>query len=365
MNEADDELLFAEEEGDDHSSVEGGWKVLLVDDEPSVHEVTKMALETFRFEHQKIDFYHAYSAAEGREIMRAEEGVALVLLDVVMESEHAGLELARYIREELGNRETRIVLRTGQPGQAPEERVIVEYDINDYKSKTELTATRLTTTVIAALRAYQYICLLKESRQEIEQTQQNVISMLGTVAEFRSEETGNHVVRVGRYVVRLAELYGLDAAEIEILAPAAELHDMGKVGIPDSILHKPGRLTDEEMDVMRGHAEIGRNILIKNGDRPVLQAASIIAHQHHERWDGKGYPNRLQQDEIHIYGRMTAIADVFDALGSRRCYKEAWGMEEIKALFVEGQGTQFDPHLTELFLENYHDFVSIREALHD
>ena len=86
MNEADDELLFAEEEGDDHSSVEGGWKVLLVDDEPSVHEVTKMALETFRFEHQKIDFYHAYSAAEGREIMRAEEGVALVLLDVVMET---------------------------------------------------------------------------------------------------------------------------------------------------------------------------------------------------------------------------------------------------------------------------------------
>ena len=189
--------------------------------------------------------------------------------------------------------------------------------------------------------------------------------MLGTVSEFHSEETSLHVQRVGRYVARLAELSGMEGHDVELLEQAAPLHDMGKIGISDAILNKPGRLTDEEMAVMKRHPEIGYDILRKNPNRPVLMAASIIAHEHHEKWDGSGYPRALKGEEIHIYGRMSAIADVFDALGCRRCYKDAWGLDEIRGYFEQQRGKHFDPVLTDLFLGHYGDFAGILDELSD
>lgn len=516
----EEELFFAEEESPVVTGESAPWKVLLVDDERSVHDVTKLTLGNFTFDGKGVEFLHAYSGREAQEMMSQHPDIAMMLLDVVMEEDHAGLKVVRYVRDELHNPFTRIILRTGQPGQAPEADIIVEYDINDYKEKTELTAQKLHTTMVTTLRAYQATMQLEKSRrglekivdasasvfkiksmeefvqgvliqivalagldddafcalgstlvtryeeeggagatlcrimagtgqfsdksgqllsevldeetqQKIEQarsarkslffehecviyfegtrenrgvlylqgkgsfdeterhlielfghnlsiatdnidlnsdlqhTQEDVIHLLGTVSEFHSQETSLHVQRVGRYVARLAELHGTPAPEVELLEQAAPLHDMGKVGISDLILNKPGRLSDEEMSEMREHAQIGYEILKKNVNRPVLMAASTIAHQHHEKWDGTGYPQGLKGDEIHLYGRLSAIADVFDALACRRCYKEAWGMEQIKAFFEEQSGLHFDPQLSALLLQNFDDFVAIFDELSD
>ncbi len=518
---ADDELLFADEFADEESG-EGelagrstNWKILLVDDEHSVHDVTTLTLGDFRFEGRKVEFLHAYSGEEAKQVMADNPDVAMILLDVVMEDDHAGLKVVEFVRNQLNNHFTRIILRTGQPGQAPEAEVINAYDINDYKEKTELTVQKLRTTVITTLRSYQSTMQLEKSRHglqkivdatasvfkiksmeyfvegvlaqivamtscknafcaldgslaepynassgackllagigsfadstgqnlndvvegevlrdlelsiarrenlffdhgcvvfiegtrrcagvlylagdepvdeternlielfghnisialdnidlnsDLQHTQEHVIHLLGTVSEFHSQETSLHVKRVGRYTARLAELYGLPKEEVDLLENAAPLHDVGKVGISDLILSKPGRLTEDEMEEMKQHTSIGYEILRKNENRPVLLAASTIAHQHHEKWDGSGYPRGLKGEEIHLYGRMSAVADVFDALASKRCYKEAWSMEEIRRYFENEEGKHFDPHLTGLLLRNFSDFVEIFELLSD
>jgi response regulator RpfG family c-di-GMP phosphodiesterase len=437
----------------------------------------------------------------------------MVFLDVVMETEDAGLDVVRYLREILGNTMTRVILRTGQPGQAPERKVILEYDINDYKTKTELTAQKLFTSVVAGLRAYADLEIIEQNRsglesivsasasifkiqsmerfvqgvltqlasllklgenafccgserfakdngadclrivagigsyaglsghlieealprkilddvhaaiaseknifasdhivlyylsvggvgniiyvdgtselnvfdkdllnifcsnvavafdnislaQELERTQREVVERIGAVAETRSEETGNHVRRVAEYCHLLARASGMSEAEAQILKEAAPMHDIGKVGIPDSILNKPGKLTDEEFEIMKKHAEIGRELL-SGSNSHLLDVSAIVAHEHHERYDGKGYPRGLKGKEIHVYGRITAIADVFDALGSTRCYKPAWSMEQVFGYMAEQRGKQFDPELIDLFLEHKDEILEICESFKD
>lgn len=173
--------------------------------------------------------------------------------------------------------------------------------------------------------------------QEIEDTQKEVIFTMGSVGESRSKETGNHVKRVAEYSKILALAYGLNDKEAELLKQVSPMHDIGKVAIPDSILNKPGRFNAQERIIMDTHASLGFEML-KNSDRPLLKAASIVAYEHHEKWNGSGYPNRLKGENIHIYGRITALADVFDALGSDRCYKKAWDDERIFNLFKEERG---------------------------
>jgi len=200
--------------------------------------------------------------------------------------------------------------------------------------------------------------------QEIEDTQKDIVYKMGEIGESRSKETGNHVKRVALYSKILAELYGLSEKEADILFTSSPMHDIGKVAIADSILKKPAKLTDEEFEIMKTHTSIGYEIL-KDSKREILQAAAIVSHQHHEKWDGSGYPQKLRGEEIHIYGRITAIADVFDALGSERCYKKAWEDPKIFALFIEERGKHFDPKLTDLFLENKEKFLAIRDRYKD
>ncbi|MDY0116921.1 MAG: HD domain-containing protein [Sulfurimonadaceae bacterium] len=200
--------------------------------------------------------------------------------------------------------------------------------------------------------------------QEIEETQREVVFTMGAIAESRSKETGNHVRRVAEYSKILALAYGLDIKEAELLKEASPMHDIGKVAIPDAILNKPGPFVPEERTIMETHAEKG-HAMIKDSVRPLLQAASIVAYEHHERWDGAGYPRGLKGEEIHIYGRITAIADVFDALGSDRVYKKAWDNERIFKLFKEERGKQFDPNLIDLFFLNQEKLLQIRESLKD
>ena len=508
---ADDDL-FSEDSA--VSTPEQTWRVLVADDEPDVHRITRMVLSGFQFDGRRVELLSAYSGEETRQIMAEHDDIAMVLLDVVMEEDHAGLNVARYIREELRNRYTRIVLRTGQPGQAPEHEVIRTYDINDYKDKTELTTTKLNTLMYATLRSYRDICTLNEHRRglervikasaqvfstgaisqfasavlsqvtnllgleqsalycsstnqqdqllgvrrfrvlaatgemqeltdlesfesipehvregfekamnlresqyyenyyigyfasergsesllyvtyhrepsaldkqlleiyatnvaityenllmrdEIIETQRELVYMLGEAVEKRSKETGAHVKRVAQISRLLAVACGLPEQEAELIKMAAPLHDVGKIAIPDSILNKPGKHDAAEWSTMQTHAQIGADILSKS-DRRILQLAAIIASQHHERWDGAGYPRGLKGEQIHIAGRITALADVFDALGSKRCYKEPWADKDIIDLINKESGHQFDPKLVELLMQNIDAMLDIRRQFPD
>ncbi|MFZ5375056.1 MAG: HD-GYP domain-containing protein, partial [Campylobacterota bacterium] len=200
--------------------------------------------------------------------------------------------------------------------------------------------------------------------KEIEDTQREVVFTMGSIGESRSKETGNHVRRVAEYSKLLALYYGLDEEEAEMLKQASPMHDIGKVAIPDAILNKPGRFDEEERRIMDTHAELGYDML-KHSQRPLLQTAAIVAYEHHEKWDGTGYPRGLKGEQIHIYGRITALADVFDALGSDRVYKKAWTDEKIFALFNEERGRHFDPRLIDIFFAHLDEFLSIRERLRD
>jgi len=205
---------------------------------------------------------------------------------------------------------------------------------------------------------------IEKLHKELEDTQRELIYRLGEVGETRSKETGNHVKRVANYSRILALKYGLSTEESNRLFSASPMHDIGKIGISDDILNKPGKLDKNEWDVMRTHSTIGYEIL-KNSTRPILQAAATVAYTHHEKWDGSGYPIGLKGEEIHIFGRITAIADVFDALGSDRVYKEAWPLEKILDFFKEQKGKHFDPELIDIFFDNLDEFLKIRDKYKD
>jgi response regulator RpfG family c-di-GMP phosphodiesterase len=191
-----------------------------------------------------------------------------------------------------------------------------------------------------------------------------MLDLLAGAAETRSRETANHVRRVGILAAMLGRLHGLDETTCELLNYAAPLHDIGKIGIPDAILNKPGPHTPEETKVMRTHAELGAKLL-SGSRRPVFQLAAQIALTHHENFDGSGYPHALAGEDIPIAGRITALADVFDALGSQRCYKDPWPDDAIRAYITEQRGRKFDPALTDLLFDNWGEVVALRQDLPD
>ncbi|MDF1881786.1 HD domain-containing protein [Sulfurimonas sp. MAG313] len=205
---------------------------------------------------------------------------------------------------------------------------------------------------------------VKVLNKEIEDNQREAVFQMGVIGETRSKETANHVKRVAEYSYILAKAYGLDEKEADILRQASPLHDIGKVGIADAILNKPGRFNEDEREIMNAHAKKGYDMFI-NLRGPIYQAAAHVSHEHHEKFDGTGYPRGLKGEEIHIYGRITAVADVFDALGSDRVYKKAWDDEKIFKLFKEESGKQFDPNLIRLFFEYLDDFTQIRDSFKD
>ncbi len=617
---------FFKEKKKETKTLLGSWKMLVADDEEAVHALTKTVLSDFTYQDKSLEILSAYSGKETLDMLANEDDIVLVLLDVVMETDDAGLVVVKKLREELNNNLTQVILRTGHAGKAPELEIVKNYAINDYNEKTELTSQKLFTAIITAIRSYENIKSLAKNQDkitelnhdlnksvqsfdksvmaskvddndtityvseafcnvtgyskeellgnkmemvrhpdldqqtrkellesysqhkswigelqymsknkktlwvygnrfpefdnnnnflhfmtifedithkkeveklnhemngllstfdesviasktdidgniiyvsqafckisgydknellgnqhsiikhentkshfynnlwstikskkiwtgeiqdkskdgtsywlrtvitpeydvkgnflayaavsedvtakkhieeakkeiellnlEIEDTQKEVVFRMGAIGEARSKETGMHVKRVAEYSKLFALYLDIPKEKAEILKQASPMHDIGKVAIPDNILNKPGKLTVEEFEIMKTHAQLGYEML-EGSNKAILKVAAIVAHEHHEKWDGTGYPRSLKGKDIHIYGRITAVADVFDALGSERVYKKAWDDDKIFDYFQEHKGSQFDPSIIDILFERFDEFDKIREEFKD
>ncbi|MDO9269492.1 MAG: response regulator [Methylobacter sp.] len=202
--------------------------------------------------------------------------------------------------------------------------------------------------------------MVQTRTDELRRTRLQVVQQLGRAAEYRDNETGNHILRMSHISALLAKNIGWDEADCELMLHASPMHDIGKIGIPDHILLKPGKFEPEEWGIMKTHAVIGANIL-ESDDSDLMKCAGEIALTHHEKWDGSGYPHGLSGEAIPLTGRIAALADVFDALTSVRPYKKAWTIEAAVDLIKENRGTHFDPDLVTVFLEQLPEILNIRD----
>lgn len=196
--------------------------------------------------------------------------------------------------------------------------------------------------------------------EELRRSRVETVKRFVKASEYHDADTGGHIERMSSYSALLAEKLGHDDYFCERIKLASMLHDVGKISIPDAILKKPGPLTDDERRVMNSHAVNGYEML-RDAESPFLQMGAVIAWSHHEKWDGSGYPRGLKGEDIPIEGRIVALADVFDALCSRRCYKEAWPIENVLSIVKECAGTHFDPNIVDVFFANIHEIFAIRE----
>ena len=339
--------------------------ILIVDDTETNIENLMLLLE------DKYDLLAATDGEEALELLE-EEKVDIVLLDIMMPGID-GFEVCKRIKKNEKMADIPVIFITAKTDEGSIEKAYevggVDYITKPFRAKEVLSRVANHLALSEQQHYLEYMVdlktkELKELNEELVNTQKEIIFTLGVVGEYRSKETGNHVKRVARYCEVLALGYGLSAAEAKMLREISPLHDIGKVAIPDEILNKPAPYTDEEMKAMKEHAILGYNML-KNSKRELLKNAAIVAYQHHEKWDGTGYPQGLKEEEIHIYGRITAVADVFDALGSERVYKKAWPDEKIFELFQEEKGKHFEPKLVDVFFENIDKFKEIRDELRD
>jgi len=200
--------------------------------------------------------------------------------------------------------------------------------------------------------------------QEISDTQGELIMRLGDVVESRSHEAGNHVRRMSEISYMIALQSGMDPEEAMILRQAAPMHDIGKIATPDAVLLKPGKLDADEWEIMKQHPEVGMSILA-GSQRPILKASAIIAHQHHERYDGHGYPQGLAGEDIHPFARIVAVADVFDALIQKRVYKPAWPVDQVLQHMQLSAGAHLDPYYVNILIENVEKALEINSRYPD
>ena len=213
-------------------------------------------------------------------------------------------------------------------------------------------------------RAEHLSALVDEQTKEIRNREKELIFRMSRAAEFRDPETGAHIQRMAYYSQIIAKGLGLDEKTQKIILEAAPMHDVGKIGIPDYILLKPGKLTHEEFEVMKGHATLGHELLNGSGSE-ILRAGAEIALTHHEKYDGSGYPHGLVGHKIPLFGRIVAVADVFDALTSERPYKRAWALDDACRFLEEGRGKHFDPMCVESFLAGWEEALEIRQRFKD
>lgn len=328
--------------------------IMIIDDSKTIIRVLNSLLKNKV--NKDLNIVECNSGEEALEKFKNDNiNIDLILLDVVMNGMD-GYETCENLKSNPKTEDIAIMFLTSKN---EEKDIIKGFEVGgvDYIFKPFREAEFIA-------RVQLQLKLIEFKKQEFENIQSEVLLKVGEIGESRSKETANHVKRVAEYSYLLAKLYGLEEKEAKILYNASPMHDIGKVSIPDSILNKPSSLTNDEYKIMQGHTTAGYE-LFKDSKGEILKAASIVAHEHHEKFNGKGYPRGIQGEEIHIFGRITALVDVFDALGSDRVYKEAWKFKKIMKLFKEERGEHFDPKLVDLFLENSDKFKEIRNNLKD
>ena len=315
--------------------------LLLVDDEP----VNLRVLNTILAKDYQLIF-----AKSGEEALRlaGQKQPDLILSDVMM-PQMTGFELCIALKSNPDTAAIPVIFVTALEEEHDEARGF-EVGGVDY-------ITKPVSAPVVKARVATHLSLVKA--EELKHTRLEIVQRLGRAAEYKDNETGMHVLRMSHYSKVLARTYGFSAEQAETLLHAAPMHDIGKIGIPDNILLKPGKLTDEEFAVMKTHPQIGAEILA-DGDSELLRIAKSVALTHHEKWDGTGYPQGLSKEAIPVEGRIVAVADVFDALTSKRPYKEAWSVDKTLAFMQEQKGIHFEPRLIDLLIDNLDEILTIK-----
>lgn len=317
--------------------------VLVVDDTP---ENIDLLVESLR------DEYIVKAAINGDMALKIVQKSQpdLILLDVMMPGID-GFEVCRQLKANYITRHIPVIFVTAMIGSDDEIKGL-SLGAVDYITKPispPIVQARVKTHLALSDQNRELERKVQERTQQLEETRLQIIQRLGRAAEYKDNETGLHVIRMSLYAYELAIAAGMSEEDANLLKHAAPMHDIGKIGIPDEILKKKGRLDDDELVIMRTHSQIGAEI-IGDDSSEVLKLAKTVALTHHEKWDGSGYPNGLAGEKIPSVGRIVAIADVFDALTSERPYKKAWPVEEALSFMNSQAGTHFDPYLIEIFL---------------
>jgi putative two-component system response regulator len=328
--------------------------ILIVDDTPENIDLLTEVLDPY---------YQTKVALNGEKALRIMAGETkpdLILLDIMMPG-ISGYDVCQRLKRNSDTHGVPIIFVTAM-NEMEDEKKGLELGAVDYITKP------ISPSIVLA-RVRTHLALYDQTRElerlvalrtaELETTRLQIIRRLGRAAEFKDNETGNHVIRMSHYARLTAQAAGLGPALVHTLFHAAPMHDVGKIGIPDNILLKPGKLDALEWEVMRQHPAMGARIIGDHTDE-LLQAAHSVALTHHEKWDGSGYPHGLRGEEIPIFGRIVAIADVFDALTSERPYKKAWTVEAALQMIDEGAGTHFDPALIQPFKTALPDMLLIK-----
>ncbi len=333
--------------------------ILIVDDTPeNIDILSDILTHDYRIR-------VANSGERALKIIYSDEPPDLILLDIMMPG-LSGLEICRRLKANPDRRHIPIIFVTAM-SSVEDERRGLEMGAVDYITKPispPIVKARVRTHLALYDQARELERMVLQRTEELVNTRQQIIRRLGRAAEFKDNETGNHVLRMSHYARLIALAHGLGERASEIIFHTAPMHDIGKIGIPDAILLKPGPLDAEEWKVMHQHPMMGAEIIGKH-DNELLESARVIALTHHEKWDGSGYPQGLKGEDIPLEGRIVAIADVFDALVSVRPYKTAFPLD-IALQMMEGQiGRHFDPALMKAFTASLPEILQIREIYAD
>lgn len=320
--------------------------ILVVDDEPANLRVLNQILNQ--------DYRIAF-AKSGEEALRLACGQQpqLILLDIMM-PDMTGFDVCQQLKANALTQNIPVIFVTALSEEADETKGF-EIGAVDYITKPVSPA-------IVKARVATHLSLV--NAEELRETRLQIIQRLGRASEFKDNETGMHVMRMSHYAKIIALAYGFSEQCADLLLHTAPMHDLGKIGIPDHIMLKPGKLTEEEFAIMKKHPEIGVEIL-GDDDSELIALAKTVALTHHEKWDGSGYPKGLKGEDIPIEGRIVALADVFDALTSKRPYKEAWSIEKTMAFLHEQKGKHFEPKLVDLFNQELDKILAIKDKYQD
>lgn len=359
---AHDELFFATEESANESSDLQviPWKIAVIDDDESVRAITRLAIGALKVDGRPLDLLEAASAEEGIALFATHPDIALGLVDMVMEDPTAGLRLITAVREHQGNHRTRLVVRTGQPGHLPEDRIIRDYDINDYREKTELSAQKLRTIVYSAIRSFRDIHLAEEDFH-------GMIELLSRVVDESIAEYFPHALSSAQMAGVLGRLAGLPATRTETLRRAAVLCDLGlfrlPVGVRNALLQYE-TLDDMARQAVLDHPLVGARLL----ERLLTiegRLATELAREHHEHWDGGGYPRGLRGEEIGIGSRILAIVNQVDARFSSLSLHSSDAIESLRGNLTRQAGHELDPQLVQLALANLDTLLQARAKVRD